>query len=178
MTTIALLTQADVMKAIPILTSDAHSVQERIHQIACSTLDHVRAHGDTTGVVALCNALPNGQRVKALAFWFKKFSNSKLILTKGSDKTWTAKLSKQRVDADFDVLSGMETSFADLTDEKSPESMTIKALLSKLTKASTTSENFDGTDIAKVEPAARAWAASVIKLIRDNGLDPNAPKAA
>lgn len=177
MTDIKLMTQGDVMKAIPLLAADAASVQERIHLIACSTLDHVRAHGDTTGCVALLNALPNGQRVKALAFWYKKFSDSKLILVKGSDKQWTAKLSKQRVDSDFKIAAGMATTFADLTDEKSPESMTIKSLLAKLTKASTTSENFEGTDIAKVEPAARAWAAAVIKLVRENGLDPSAPKA-
>lgn len=174
---IKLMTQADLMKAIPLLAADAATVQARIHECACSALDHVRAHGDTTGFVALLNALPNGQRVKALAFWAKKFSSNKLILTKGSDKTWTAKLSKDRDDPDFQIDLACETSFADLTEEKSPEPTTIKALLAKLSKASTESGNFDGTEIAKVEPAARAWAASVIKLIRENGLDPNAPKA-
>lgn len=176
MTAIKLMTQGDVMKAIPLLAADAAKVQERIHEIACSTLDHVRAHGDTTGAAALLNALPRGQRVKALAFWFKKFTNSKLVLSL-KDKEWKANLSKQRMDGDFDVEGAMATSFADLTDEKSPESQTIKSLLAKLVKASTTSENFDGTEVPKVEPAARAWSAQVIKLIRDNGLDPSAPKA-
>jgi hypothetical protein len=167
MSDIKLLTQSDLMKAIPLLSADAKSVQERIHQCACSALDHVRAHGDTTGFVALLNALPNGQRVKALAYWAKHFSSSKLIMTFDKKaKSWTAKLSKDRKDEDFGINSAMATSFADLTEEQEPKSMTVEALIKKLTTASTNSENFDGTTIPKVEPAARALAAKLVAFIR------------
>src|SRR5579864_1418864 len=104
MTDIKLMTQSDLLKAIPLLAADARSVQERIHVCGCSALDHVRAHGDTTGFVALLNALPNGQRVKALAYWAKHFSSSKLILQFDKKaKTWVAKLSKERTDSDFKI---------------------------------------------------------------------------
>lgn len=167
MTAIKLMTQADLMKAIPVLAAQARDVQSMIHQCGCSALDHVRAHGDTTGFVALLNALPNGQRVKALAYWAKHFSNSKLVLQFDKKaKTWVAKLAKDRKDEDFNVQGAMETSFADLTEEQEPKSMTVEALIKKLTTASTNSENFDGTDIPKVEPAARALAAKLVAFIR------------
>jgi hypothetical protein len=164
---IKLMTQGDLMKAIPILAAQARDVQEMIHQCACSALDHVRAHGDTTGFVALLNALPNGQRVKALAYWAAHFSNKKLILQFDKKaKSWTAKLSKERTDEDFKVTEAMETTFADLTEEQEPKSMTVEALIKKLITASTNSENFDGTEIPKVEPAARALAADLVAFIR------------
>lgn len=167
MSLVKLMTQADLMKAIVILGSEARSVQERIHECGCSALDHVRAHGDTTGFVALLNALPNGQRVKALAYWAKHFSSGKLVMTFDKKaKTWVAKLSKDRKDSDFGIESAMLTTFADLTEEQEPKSMTVEALIKKLTTASTNSENFDGTDIPKVEPAARALAAELVAFVR------------
>ncbi|HXS14444.1 MAG TPA: hypothetical protein VN734_17225 [Acidobacteriaceae bacterium] len=178
MATIKLLTQSDLMKAVAELKTVAATVQDSIHVCACSGLDHVRAHGDTTGVVALMNALPNGQRVKALAFWFKKFSNSKLILTQDkSTKVWAAKLSKQRLESDFDVAGAMEITFADLTDERDPQSTTVEGLLKSLVAKSTNSENFDGTDIPKVTPEARKFSAALVAFARANGYDPKAPKA-
>ena len=165
-----LLTQSDLIKGIATLKTDAASVQERIHLYAVSSLDHVRAHGDTTGCVALCNALPNGQRVKALAFWFKKFSNGKLILTMDkATKTWTAKLSKQRVDSDFDVAGAEAITFADLTDERDPVSVTIESMVRNLERNATNAENFDGTDQPKVTPEARAFAAELVAFARSKG---------
>lgn len=176
MSDIKLMTQADVAKAIPLLAADAKSVQDRIHVIACSTLDHVRAHGDTTGCVALCNALPNGQRVKALAYWFKHFSTSKLILTFDKKaKAWVAKLSKERSDEDFKISAAMAESFADLTDEKNPESLTLAKLIKKLESYATNSDDFEGTDIPKVAADARALSAELVAFIRAKSA---APKAA
>lgn len=167
MSEIKLMTQGDLMKAIPILARSARDVQDLIHQCGCSALDHVRAHGDTTGFVALLNALPNGQRVKALAYWAKHFSSGKLVLTFDKKaKSWVAKLSKDRKDEDFGIQSAMATSFADLTEEQEPKSMTVEMLIKKLTSASTNSENFDGTEIPKVEPAARALAAKLLAFVR------------
>lgn len=165
---LTLMTQGDVMKAIPLLAADAASVQERIHLIACSTLDHVRAHGDTTGCVSLLNALPKGQRVKALAFWFKKFSNSKLILTfDKQSKAWVAKLSKQRLDADFDVAAACDTTFADLTDERDPVSVTIESMMRNLERNATNTDMHDDGITPKVEPAARAFAAKLVAFARE-----------
>jgi hypothetical protein len=168
MSTFTLLTQADLMAKVVEIRTVAHTLQESIHVCACSGLDHVRAHGDTTGVVALVNALPNGQRVKALAFWFKKFSNGKLILTRNKDsKVWEAKLSKQRVDSDFDVAGAMEVTFADLTDERDPQSTTIEGLVKALEGKATNAENFEGTTIPKVTPEARAFAAKLVAFARE-----------
>lgn len=178
MSKLTLLTVADLLAAIPALKQDADSVQERVHLYAVSGLDHVRAHGDTTGVVALMNALPRGQRVKALAFWFKKFSNSKLILTMDKDsKVWAAKLSKQRVDGDFDIEGAEAVTFADLTDEKDPQSTTVEGLIKSLVGKSTNSENFDGTEIPKVTPEARKLAAALVAFARANGYDPKVKAA-
>lgn len=178
MSKLKLLTAADLLAAIPALKQDADSVQERVHLYAVSGLDHVRAHGDTTGVVALMNALPRGQRVKALAFWFKKFSNSKLILTMDKDsKVWTAKLSKQRLESDYDINGAEAITFADLTDERDPQSTTVEGLLKSLVGKSTNSENFDGTTIPKVTPEARKFAAALVAFARANGYDPKAKPA-
>lgn len=174
---LTLMTQADLLAAIPLLKNDAEALQARIELCACSGLDHVRAHGDTTGVLALMNALPRGQRVKALAFWFKKFSNSKLIFTFDKKaKNWTVKLSKQRLDSDFDVAGAMETSFADLTDERDPQSVTIDSIVKALENKATNSENFDGTETPKVTPEARAFAAKLVAFAREQ-LKPAQPAA-
>lgn len=174
-----LLTQADLAKKVVEIKTTAHNLQASIELCACSGLDHVRAHGDTTGVLALMNALPNGQRVKALAFWFKKFSNSKLIFTMDKKaKEWKVSLSKQRVDADFDITGAMATSFADLTDERDPKSATVESILKSLISKSTNTENFDGTDIPKVEPAARELTAKLIAYARSIGYDQKEAKSA
>lgn len=167
MSKITLMSQADLMKAIPLLSASAREVQAMIHQCGCSALDHVRAHGDTTGFVALLNALPNGQRVKALAYWAAHFSNKKLVLSFDKKlKSWVAKLSKDRTDQDFKIEEAMALSFADLTEEQAPKTMTVEMLIKKLTTTSTNSESFDGTDIPKVEPAARALAAKLLGFIK------------
>lgn len=171
-TKITLLTMSDTMDAIQVLSTDAKSVQDRIHAIACSTLDHIRAHGDTTTAIALLNALPNGQRVKALAFWFSKFSAKKAIFTLDKKaKTWKCALSKQRDDSDFDVAAAMETSFADLTDEKDPKTVTIEAILKMLERNANNSDTHESTGEPKVDPAARAFAASLVAFARTQKAD-------
>lgn len=158
-----LLTQSDVTKAIITLRTDAASIQERIHLIACSTLDHVRAHGDTRGACDLLNALPKGQRVKALAHWFKHFSTNKAVfLFDKQEQTWTCKLSKDRKDSDFNVEAAMALNFAELTVEKEPVSITVESLLKNLARNSTNAEMHDGTEVPKVDPAARAFAAKLL----------------
>lgn len=175
MSTITLMTQADVMAAIPVLSADAALIQERIHIIGCSTLDHIRAHGDTTGACALLNALPKGQRVKALGHWFKTFSSGKAVFLfdKGA-QTWNCKLSKQRTDADFKIEDACATTFADLTDERDPVSVTVESMLRNLTRNSTNDELHDDGLTPKVSPAAREFAAKLVAFARSEGYDKKA----
>lgn len=172
-----LLTQADALTAITLLKTDAASVQDRIHLIACSTLDHIRAHGDTRGAVSLLNVLPRGQRVKALAHWYKEFSGDKAVFVEDKpNKTWECKLAKGRNDSDFRIEAAMAMTFADLTTEKDPQSVTIESMLRNLKRQATNTDTHEGTDIPKVSADARDLARAVMKLVVDNGLDKN-PRA-
>jgi hypothetical protein len=171
MSSIKLLTQAEALEQIPLLATDAASVQERIHVIACSTLDHVRAHGDTRGAVALMNALPKGQRVKALAHWFRAFSNSKLLMR--ADKAtgvWAAELAKKREDTDFNVDGACEVTFADFTIERDPVSVSVDSLIRNLVRTANNTDTFDGTDVPKVAPEARAVAAQIVSFLTEAGI--------
>lgn len=170
-----LLTQADCIEAISILKLDAAAIQERIHVIGCSTLDHIRAHGDTTGACALLNALPKGQRVKALGHWFKTFSSGKAVfLYDKAAGVWNCKLSKGRTDSDFKVEDAMATSFADLTEERDPVSVTVESMMRNLVRNSTNDELHDDGITPKVSPAAREFAAKVVAFAREQGYDKKA----
>jgi len=159
------LTLADVKARIVRLGANAADVQKEIHLIACSTLDHVRAHGDSTGAVALMNALPVGQRVKALSFWFRTFSNGKINM-KLADKVWSCTLGKNRTEADFDIQGAIAVTFADLTAERDPTTLEVEKFIKSLERTANNSDNFDGTDLPKVSVAARALAAKLVKYIR------------
>jgi hypothetical protein len=171
MSSIKLLTMAEVLAEIPLLSSDAANVQTRIHVAACSTLDHVRSCGDTRGATALLNALPKGQRVKALAHWYRVFSGGKLVLTidKASGQ-WTAKLAPKRVDEDFQIDNACETTFADLTVEREPISVSVDSLVRNMVRMANNTDTFDGTDIPKVAPEARAVAAQVVAFLTEAGI--------
>lgn len=168
---IQLMTQAEVLAEIPLLASDAKSVQTRIHVAACSTLDHIREHGDTRGAVALMNGLPNGQRVKSLGHWYRVFSNGKVAFRK--DKTtgeWTVELGKNRAKdgSDFNVAGAIETSFADLTEEKDPVSLTLKKFVDRMVALSTNDELHDN-GARKVALEARNAAAEVVAFLTEKG---------
>lgn len=166
-TVVALLTQSDVAELISQIGSRASALQADIHQAACSTLDHARAHGDWTGITRLMDALPNGQRVKALGYWFSRFSNGVVSLSKDKDGAWKVNKDRfsKRTDSDFQVSDAMEITFADLTAEKDPQTATLETLLKSLKKYATNAENFDGTDIPKVAPSLRAVASQLVPLV-------------
>ena len=165
---LTLLTQTQVRDAIPLLTTDARKIQETIHLIGCSVLDHTRAHGDYTGAEALLNALPTGQRVKALAHWFRHFSNGKMIAKlDAKTKAWGIELKKDRVDSDFKVDEAIQVTFADLTVEKDPVTLEL-AKFKGLERTANNTENFDGTDIPKVAADTRAMAAKIVAFVRDS----------
>lgn len=161
-----LLTQTDVLVAIDVIKASARSLQTDIHVCAVSTLDHVRAHGDYRGVVALLNALPNGQRVKGLAAWYRSMSSGKLALKLDkTSKEWIADLSKDRADTDFKMAEAEATDYGAFTAEREPVTMTLLSFVKRIESIANNDEkNDDGTD--KVEPAARIMAAETVAMIR------------
>lgn len=165
-------TMGELTKVVKSLCGKASEVNNEIHVAAVNVLEHVQIHGDTTNGVALLNGLPRGQRVKALAFWFSHFSNGKMRFELGNDG-WTVKLSKDRADTDFDIQGAEAMHFQDLTSEKDPKSVTVKALIKQLTNKATNARDFEGTDIPEVEPAARAVASRLLALCK---LDPELSK--
>lgn len=165
--TIRILTAGECSTAIGRIKAVGESLQAKVHTVAVSTLDHIRAHGDTTLACRLLDALPNGQRVNALAFWFGHFSNGKAKFSKDkTSKLWVCKLI-ERSDSDFDIVGANGTSFADLTNEKSPETMTLKALEKYLTKlASNAGQFYPGTAIPKVDTQTVEMASKLVAAMR------------
>lgn len=125
---------SELRAAIAGLSASAKAVNAEIHRLAVSCLAHVRDHNDWTPAADLCAALPNGQRVKALAFWFNHFSSGKFRLSLGKDG-WKGSLAKDRERADFRVEESAETTFGDLTAERDPAIKTTKALIDGLQRA-------------------------------------------
>ena len=68
---VKLMSVNEMTTAIGRIKAAGTVLQARIHATAVSTLAHIRDHGDTTLSCRLLDALANGQRVKALAFWFR-----------------------------------------------------------------------------------------------------------
>lgn len=150
-------------KAIRQIARIGVKLELHIHRVAVSSLAHVRDHGDTTIATNLLNALPKGQRVKALAYWFNHFSNKMLTLTQGKDGNWNAQLDKKRMESDFRVTEAAAVSFAELTAEKDPgKTFTAEQLIKKLKAWANEDGFFDGTDTPKVSEEARDLAASLV----------------
>jgi len=153
---------ANLRKEISAIAASATKLNERIHVCAVSCLAHVRDHGDWTPAALLCDALPKGQRVKALAHWFSHFSNGKLKLRE-TEHGYRATLAKDRTAADFDVEGAMAVTFGDLTTERPPSVMTAESLLKVLARKASTRE-FDTNGQRKATRASIALAASLKRL--------------
>ena len=147
------------------LGASSKEVQAEIHLLGCSTLEHMQKHGDSTGATMLMNALPNGQRVKALALWFRHFSNGAVNMTEKKG-TWSCKLKPGRKPEDFDIDGAIATTFADLTTERDPVTLTLEKFVKSLERTANNEEVFDGTDTPKVSPAVRNLAAQYVKAYR------------
>lgn len=119
----------ELRKAIKSVATSASKVNARIHVVAVSCFAHVRDHNDWTPAAMLLNALPTGTRVKALAYWFKYFSNGKLTFSKNDEGEYRGHLAKDRNRNDFDVDNAWLTPFGDLTVEKSPSVLTTDKLI-------------------------------------------------
>lgn len=160
--TIEIMSKDACNKAIRQIARIGAKLELHIHRVGVSALAHVRDHGDTTVATNLLNALPKGQRVKALAYWFGHFSNKMLTLTQGKDGNWGAALDKKRMESDFRVEEAAACTFAELTAEKNPgQTFTVEQLLKKL-KSWANEEGFyeDGVT-PKVAPEARDLAAQL-----------------
>lgn len=165
MSKLTVLSVSQCTDAILALKKAAKDVHNTIHVIAFSTLVHTRDHGDSRGAVELLNALPNGQRVKALAHWYNVMSNGAMTLSfdKKAD-SWKAKLREGRSAEDFNVVDAEAIHFADLTAEKGPTAFTLanlrKFLQSKIDNAAKLA---DGSDVVSKEAreAARAALAAI-----------------
>lgn len=164
------LTQSDVAIKIELLRTSAADLQADIHQCAVSTLDHVRIHGDTRGITQLLNALPNGQRVKGLAAWYRAFSSGVLNLKVNKEsKQWEVGLKHERIDSDFKMTEAEGTDFGAYTAEREPMTLTLDKFLKRIESISNNSEeNTDGTP--KVDSAARIMAAEVVAFVRKTQL--------
>ena len=136
MTTIAILTPAQVASGLPSLRKSAEELTASIHQYAVSTLDHAREHGDYRGCLNLLNALPKSQRVQGLAAWFRHFSSNKIAL-KLVDGSWQGEIKKDRDQADFKIAESMETTYADFTPEAAPKQLTMAKFLASIEKVAT-----------------------------------------
>ena len=155
------MSQSAVADLIGKIAASAKEVQGYIHAAAWNCLEHIRVHGDYTNALRLLNALPNGLRVKGLAFWFKTMSTGKFRpLQDSKTKVYGCeKLGADRSDADFLMERAEETTFAELTGEINPgTTYTLDKLIKKLKDVASETGLIEGTDKFKVEPAARAVA--------------------
>jgi hypothetical protein len=136
-----------------------------LHLALVSSLDHIREHGNTTGLLRLLNGLPRGIRLQGIVAWTKEFSNGKCAPgLNPKTKQWQIELAKDRKDADFNIEAAFGTTFADLTAEKAPSTMTADSLLTKLKQiASNTKLNKD--DSPKVTVEARSLAMQAIQFL-------------
>lgn len=159
----ALLNQADTSKLIRSIKGRAASVQADIHQAACSTLAHMRDHGDFTLAVALMNVLPNGQRVKGLAAWYKHFTSGKFSVRqdKKQGNIWVGSIKKDRAATDFLVDDAVQVTFADFTTEREPTQVTAASIIKYLERLVGNDETLpNGTP--KVDPEAIALASKLL----------------
>lgn len=155
MTTFNFLDKAAIGKRIARIKRTGQALQKEIHIVAVNTLAHIRDHGDYTLAINLLDALPNGQRVKALANWYRHFSGGAVTFNFSPDgEGWTGKLAKKRDESMFDVEGAISTTYGDLMPEKGYSTLTLAGVLAMLKrKANEDGLNKDGSP--KVEPAAR-----------------------
>lgn len=167
MSTITILSAEVCSKRIAKIARVAGALQSEIHQVAVSTLDHIREHGDSTLAARLLGALPNGQRVQALVAWYSTFSNKKATFSYDkANAIWKCKLDPNRADSDFMIDKAAATSYADLNKEKSYKTMTVKGILDFLKKrANEDGLNDDGSP--KVEKDARELAARAYAMFKN-----------
>lgn len=179
MSTFTILDPKTCGRKIDRIAKVGRSLQTEIHSVGVSVLSHIREHGDYTLAIRLMNALPNGQRVNSLGFWFGYFSNGVFKVTYNKDTaSWSGKLKGDREQIDVDGAAA--TSYADLTPEKKYTTFTAAAFASFLKrKANEDGLNPDGTP--KVSPQLREYLATLyvqVKNALDGNVKPTVPEVA
>jgi|SRR5882672_356616 len=161
------MSQNSLAEFIGKICASAQEIQGSIHVAAWNSLDHTRVHGDYSNALRLLNSLPNGTRVKSLAYWFNKMSSGKFRpLQNSKTKVYECeKLGTERTDAHFLMAEAETTNFADLTSEKDPTPVTLESFIRNLRRTATNDGKFEGTEIYKVAPEARAVALSLVQFI-------------
>jgi hypothetical protein len=157
-----ILSREVCIQKIGTIRTTAAELAETIHQVAVSTLDHVREHGDTSLVVSLLNACPqrSGVRAEALAEWYRKMSSKDIKVTKDKD-SWAATC-KGRVDENFLIEAAWETSPFMLTKEKAPgKTFELEQFLKKLRSYATNTDEIE-PGVPEVSPAVRDMAAKML----------------
>lgn len=158
---VEILSQSAVKDLIVTIGKTGRELQGQIHQAAVSVLDHTSKYGDYTGVANLLNILPNGQRVLALAEWFRHFSDGALTIRKSETGSFVVALKKGwKDDAVFDINGAMLVTFADFTKEKAPVAVTVEKFIGSVERIA---NNMDDT---KVTPSARLIAAELVGVYR------------
>lgn len=154
---IEILTVSAIGEVLDKIATTAKALQSQIHQCAVSALSHTFEHGDYRSVVRLLNALPNGQRVQALAVWFAHFSNNALEIKKASGAFTVSFDSKKLVDMDKDnmLIVAMEQDYGSFTKESKPAALSLEKLIGWIEKKATANDD-------EVEPAAKAVAAKLV----------------
>lgn len=149
------LDKAAIGKRIDRIARTGQALQKEIHLVAVNTLAHIRDHGDYTLAIRLLDSLPNGQRVKALANWYRHFSGGAVTFNFAPEgEGWSGKLAKKWEADQFDVDAAITTTYGDLMPEKGYSTLTLAGVIAMLKrKANEDGLNKDGSP--KVEPAAR-----------------------
>jgi len=157
--TIEILSVSAIGEVLNQIATTAKALQSQIHQCAVSALAHTFESGDYRSVTRLLNALPNGQRVQALAVWFDAMSDHVLEIKKANSAFsvalaagWKDKIG-DRADQLLEVA--MAQDYGTFTKEAKPTAMTLEKMI-KWLEAKATAPDED------VEPAAKAVAGKLV----------------
>lgn len=155
---IEILSVSAIGEVLDKIATTAKALQSQIHQCAVSALSHTFEHGDFRSVTKLLNALPNGQRVQALAVWFAHFSNNALAINKTSG-AFSVVLDSSKLGDEMQRLEmleqAMEQDYGSFTKESKPTAMTLEKMIKWLESKAVANED-------DVEPAAKAVAAKLV----------------
>lgn len=153
---IEILSVSAIGEVLDKIATTAKALQSQIHQCAVSSLAHTFEHGDFRSVTKLLNALPNGQRVQALAVWFAHFSGNALAVKKASGAfSVVLDSSKLTFDRAEMLEQAMEQDYGTFTKESTPAALTLEKLIAWVEKKAQANDD-------EVEPAAKAVAAKLV----------------
>lgn len=153
---IEILSVSAIGEVLDKIATTSRALQAQIHQCAVSALSHTFEHGDYRSVTKLLNALPNGQRVQALAVWFQHFSNDALTIKKVSG-SFSVVYDSNKLPQNVEEMleSAMEQDYGSFTKEAKPTAMTLEKMIKWLESKATANDD-------DVEPAAKAVATKLV----------------